>query len=428
MQARGEAMRRKFRTGRPPRPQPGFWRASPRRPARQQKHRGRGDWLKSAGSLSGLVVGLVAVIGLIFTAQTTQQGKSQTQASQQQVQINQQGQLIDRYNAAIANLGSPDIDIRLVGIYGLQRLAQDSPRDQPTVVAVLCAFARGDRVAAPGGAAPETQPPPAARVSTVSSARLPIDVQVALTVIGSRDPRNDGPAAVIDLDHAALPGARLGSARLGGADLSGADLHNAYLNDTDLTLADLSLADLAGTSLTNTRLAGADLAGADLSGTRPTDADLAGANLSHVNLSSAILAGDNLDRATLAAANLTHAVLAGEALRGVSFATADLTGAVLSGADLSHGYLVAARLLLASMLDTQLTGADLTGADLTGADVRDSRFTDANLSYANLTGAHVSGAIFTGADLTGVNWPAGTQVPQGWRLNPGTGLLERTGG
>ena len=427
MQAPGEARRRKFPTGRPPRPQLGYRKRAVRR-ARQQKRRSLGDWVKSAGSLSGLVVGLAAVIGLIFTAQTTQQGKSQTQASQQQVQINQQSQLIDRYNAAIANLGSTDIDIRLVGIYGLQRLAQDSPPYQPTVIAVLCAFARGDRVAAPGGVAPKTQPPPAARVSTISSARLPIDVQVALTAIGSRDPRNDGQAAVIDLDDAALPGVRLGSARLQGADLSGADLHNAYLNDADLTLADLSLADLAGTSLTNTRLAGADLADADLSGTRPTDADLAGANLSHVNLSSAILAGDNLDRASLAAANLTDAVLAGETLRGVSFATADLTGAVLSGADLSHGYLVAASLLQVSMINAQLTGADLTGADLTNADVRNSRFTDANLSYANLTGADVSGAIFTGADLTGVNWPAGTQVPQGWQLNPGTGLLQRAGG
>ena len=39
-------------------------------------------------------------------------------------------------------LGPGLIDIRLGGIYALQRLMQDSPRDQSTVIAVLCAFVR----------------------------------------------------------------------------------------------------------------------------------------------------------------------------------------------------------------------------------------------------------------------------------------------
>jgi hypothetical protein len=43
-----------------------------------------------------------------------------------------------RFNTAITNLGSSSIAVRLGGIYALQRLMQDSPRDQPAVVAVLC--------------------------------------------------------------------------------------------------------------------------------------------------------------------------------------------------------------------------------------------------------------------------------------------------
>ena len=59
-----------------------------------------------------------------------------------QLQIAEQGQITDRYNAAIINLGSPSVDVRLGGIYALQRIMQDSPPDQSTIVAVLCAFVR----------------------------------------------------------------------------------------------------------------------------------------------------------------------------------------------------------------------------------------------------------------------------------------------
>ena len=76
-------------------------------------------------------------------------------ATNAQLQIAQQGQITDRYNAAITNLGSDKLDIRLGGIYALQRLMQDSHRDHPTVIAVLCAFIR-DHV--PATAKP-AQPP-----------------------------------------------------------------------------------------------------------------------------------------------------------------------------------------------------------------------------------------------------------------------------
>jgi hypothetical protein len=90
------------------------------------------DWIVI--SVAGLP-GLAAVAALIFTALSVL-------ATKEQLQIAAQGQITDRYNAAITNLGSASIDVRLGGIYALQRLMQDSPRDQPTVVAVLCAFVR----------------------------------------------------------------------------------------------------------------------------------------------------------------------------------------------------------------------------------------------------------------------------------------------
>jgi hypothetical protein len=35
------------------------------------------------------------------------------------------------------------VDVRFCGIYALQRIADDSSRDAPTIVQVLCAFIRG---------------------------------------------------------------------------------------------------------------------------------------------------------------------------------------------------------------------------------------------------------------------------------------------
>jgi hypothetical protein len=53
--------------------------------------------------------------------------------------LTQQGQITDRYTKAIEQLGSDKLDVRLGGIYALERIATDSQRDHPTVVEVLSA-------------------------------------------------------------------------------------------------------------------------------------------------------------------------------------------------------------------------------------------------------------------------------------------------
>jgi len=48
----------------------------------------------------------------------------------------------DRYTKAIEQLGSDKFDVRIGGIYALERIARDSARDHPTVMDVLAAFIR----------------------------------------------------------------------------------------------------------------------------------------------------------------------------------------------------------------------------------------------------------------------------------------------
>ena len=200
------------------------------------------------GRLLTLGAGLFAAAALLFTARN--------------FTLSREGQVTDRYTKAIEQLGSDKLDVRIGGIYALERVARDSSRDHPTVMEVVSAFVREHSreqwpSSDPGGQeqARSTRP----------------DVQAAVTVVGRRDVKRDIQGSVIDL----------GGAILAGANLGGADLFRARLTGANLAGANLIIADLGG----------ANLAGADLSGARLAGANLAGADLRSENLDSAILHG-----------------------------------------------------------------------------------------------------------------------------------------
>jgi hypothetical protein len=240
------------------------------------------------------------------------------------------GQIADLYSRAIEQLGSGKLDVRIGGIYALERVARDSAADHPTVMEVLSAFIREH--------SREQWPlPDAADLPAPERATRP-DVQAALTVIGRRDATRD--RRPIDLHEANLTRATLTEANLSGVKLTGANLNRA-----DLIRADLS---------------DADLFEANLSGARPIRANLTGANLAKADLTTANLARADLIRANLYSANLTRANLA----------TANLTNARLFGAKL-----IRTRLLRANLTAVELTpppSSDSTEADLTDADLTDA--------------------------------------------------------
>ena len=205
-------------------------------------------------------------------------------------ELDRQGQLTDRYAKAIDQLGSEKLDVRIGGIYGLERLARDSARDHPTVMEVLTAFIREH--------SREQWPPPDPYSSREQERSTRPDVQAAVTVLGRRDQNRD--TRPID-----LTGADLGRADLTGADLTGADLTGAWLNHADLTGATLGDAHLRGTALWNADLTDPRLLGTDLTG-----ADLRGANLTGATLTGA--PRDSAGHDTPVPTNLTRADLTGE--------------------------------------------------------------------------------------------------------------------
>jgi uncharacterized protein YjbI with pentapeptide repeats len=278
--------------------------------------------------------GLFAAGALIFTARNFT-------VSRRTLELTEQGQVTDRYTKAIEQLGSDKLDVRIGGIYALERVARDSARDLPTVMEVLTAFIREH--------SHEPWPPPDSSGREPERSTRP-DVQAAATVVGRRD-------AERDIRHIDLTGADLTRANLTGALLRDTDLTRAILFAADLTAADLTGADLTGGNLTGAHLTGAHLTGAWLAGARLTDARLTSAYLARANLAGARLAAADLTNADLTRANLTRA---------------DLTNAHLTGAWLA---------------DTFLADADLTGADLTRADLSDARLAKARLARATLDAA-----------------------------------------
>jgi uncharacterized protein YjbI with pentapeptide repeats len=181
----------------------------------------------------------------------------------------------DRYIRAIEQLGSDKLDVRIGGIYALERIAGDSPRDHQTVIEVLAAFAREH--------GREQVVDPDHEGDTMTRA----DVIAALQVVGRRDASRD--IRNLNLAGVVLHRADLKDANLARANLVSAKLTRCFLNGADLSEARLFGANLSGATLDHTNLADAGLAEADLSEVNFWHTDLSRAHLEDTSLAGAIV-------------------------------------------------------------------------------------------------------------------------------------------
>ena len=149
--------------------------------------------------------------------------------------------MTDRYTKAIEQLGSDKLDVRIGGIYALERIARDSAIDHPAVMEVLSAFIREH--------AREEYPGPEGLIWP--------DVQAALTVVGRRDEKRD--IREIDLSEARLGFAKLAGAKLAGANLSCVDFTRADLYGAILSRAFMDGADVDQAILFHAHLNEVDL-------------------------------------------------------------------------------------------------------------------------------------------------------------------------
>jgi hypothetical protein len=97
----------------------------------------RQSFMQALGVLGGVIGGAVLLGGLYVTAQTLRTSQETLRTNQETLRINQEalrvtqeGQITERFGKAIEHLGDKErLTVRLGGIYALERIAKDSPKD-----------------------------------------------------------------------------------------------------------------------------------------------------------------------------------------------------------------------------------------------------------------------------------------------------------
>jgi hypothetical protein len=237
-------------------------------------------------------------------------------ATWRQLQITREGHITDRLTHAIDQLGADDdkLDVRIGGLYALERLARDSAADRLAIAEILAAFIR---IHAPWPAGHRSHPgqhptPNVDETMLWLTDRAP-DVRTALLVLG-RYPRRHSD------QHLALR----------RVDLRRTNFYHGTLINVDLADSNLSACWAADVHWESCRFRNTDLRKTVLSHAKLSRSNFAGAHLQEANLQEASVEDASLRGANLRAADLRGANLTRTDLRGT-----DLTGAHLDGAQLT---------------------------------------------------------------------------------------------
>ena len=237
-------------------------------------------------TIAQILGGMVILGGLFFTYNTYRLNIEQLKLGTKQQEISQEGQITDRFTQAVSQLGSEDTEIRLGGLYSLARLAKDSPQDHWTIMEIISAYVREK--------SPKHKPRTRVKVFGIKKQNrlvkdereiIRTDIEAALTIIGSRDARQDPPDSQIDLSNSNLVGIDISSRIFIGEVDFIVPKYNINFERADFSGTDLTKADLRGVNFTdaiffNTNLRGANLDYTNFDVATLRYADLRGASLS----------------------------------------------------------------------------------------------------------------------------------------------------
>jgi len=195
--------------------------------------------------------GAALLVGLFYTARNAQ-------ATQDKLDIDRQGQLTNRFIQATGQLGAeleggkPNVEVRLGGVYALNRISNDWPKDYWPIADVLTAYVRHNAEWSPSSV-------------RAHEFKLSTEIQAILTVLGHSNPPGGGfnERQKLDLRNTNLRGAEFWDAHLEWTDFYGAHLEDAKFWGAFLRHAKLDNACLAGANLRAAKLQCASLDGAD---------------------------------------------------------------------------------------------------------------------------------------------------------------------
>jgi Pentapeptide repeats (8 copies) len=212
-------------------------------------------------TLSQIVGGALLLAGLYSSVRTFD-------LQRQSEDLQQKGQIADRFTKAIDQLGAvlkdekplddgkppPNIEVRLGGIYALEGITHDSPDYQGTVMEILGAYVREKLPAAQPAQVVADSGSSEKRAAVASKNATPVrpraDILAALEVMGRRDPAHDGQYGFPNLEQVSFRDRDMSGVPLRNIDFRFADFAGANLDGTDLSGALLRWTNVGGCSLT----------------------------------------------------------------------------------------------------------------------------------------------------------------------------------
>jgi Pentapeptide repeats (8 copies) len=254
---------------------------------RQQTNRLRGVTAKerfelenaARTTLAQIIGGVFVLLGVFATWYTVwiSQGtlgisENNLKVAQETMKVTQQAQFTERFTKAINQLGDKQLDVRLGGIYALERLAKESTEDRAAIIEVLTAFVRTHapitRQTGHLDCESSTSFIPILNNGKLTGLRAvdhmpqtvwpPRDVQTILEILGKGEITGQ---FVLGLSNTDLECAYLARYHLERVAMQHTHLENAWLKD-----AHLDEAILQGVVATNTVFQGVTFRNADVSG------------------------------------------------------------------------------------------------------------------------------------------------------------------
>jgi uncharacterized protein YjbI with pentapeptide repeats len=249
-------------------------------------------------SLIQLFGGAILLVGLYFTARG--------------FRLTREGHITERYAKAIEQLGNANADVRIGGIYALERIARDSKVDCETIIEVLTTFIREHTRS-------DHRKP--------SEAEVEADVQAAISVLARRS-NASAETRRLDFYHSGLNDADFRSgdfrnamflySRLDGALFSGAKLDGADLSFCRAIGAAFTTSTARGAHFVNAKYANGWFLEADLRDTDFYGCDLSGSDFGRRYPEEGV---PPFPPAVVTNARFTKAKLTGTNLRGVDLRT-----------------------------------------------------------------------------------------------------------
>lgn len=293
-----------------------------------------------ATGLGGAVALLVA-FGQLRTARMRHE--AQTDADMQR-------RITESFMKAVEQLGSQKLEVRLGGIFSLERISIESAPEYWTVMETLCAFVRQRSPWLPSSAERDSifndvDPREASREK-----RFPSDAQAVLTVLGRRDDRRSPrrerlpPTPTkrylkLDLSYTDLRGARFidhpeHSKNFSEIDFTRSNLQGVAFYDINFSQSDFSEADLEGVDFNE-----CDFSHATFDGACMQRLVVNGANFNTATFVDTSFANSRIRSTTAIAANFFRASFRECVLDDLRWDGANVAGADFSGAMLSSSML-----------------------------------------------------------------------------------------